>query len=401
MSERRLRQEVESVRELMPEPKPGRSSQPRRRGGPRQRSRLRRERAVRRAAVRYARWCRRHGRSTENAAERVHMCAATLRRWEVQWRRDHLRARPRGRPPERAERWVRNAILGVIVLLGPRVGVPTLRWLFPGVSRGELRELLARYRRVYRRRHGKTVRMLRWTRVGAVWAMDFGNPPVPIDRLYTKILAIRDLASGYQLEALPCPAERVELVIAILDSLVRCLGAPLVLKVDNGASFSPQELKVWAKKHGIVLLDSPPRTPQYNGSIEAGMGSIKVRSRWQAVLQGHPGEWTCDDVQAAVAQANETALPRGLGGATPAEAWKSRIPLTRTERTAFHARYRREERNERRSRGISPWVSLQHDEQASIDRMAIRRTLTALGFLLFRRRRVAPPVFHSRAREIL
>jgi hypothetical protein len=295
---------------------------------------------------------------------------------------------------------MRNVILLVIVLLGPRVGVPMLRKIFPDVARGELQELLERYRWIYRQRYRKTVRVLRWTRAGAVWAMDFGDPPAPIDTVYTKILAIRDLASGYQLEGLPCPRESVELVIGILDSLVRWQGAPLVLKVDNGPSFIAHELQEWAKEHGVLLLYSPPRTPEYNGSIEAGMGSIKVRSRWQATLHGHSGQWTCDDVEAAVAQANETSCPRGHDGPTPAIAWQSRTPIATAERPEFQAQYRRYERKERQSRGISPWVRLQHHEQASIDRVAISRTLIALGFLLFRRRRVARPVFHSRSQKI-
>jgi transposase InsO family protein len=330
----------------------------------------------------------------------LHVEAATLRRWETHWRRDRLRSRARGRPAKRPERWQREVILVVIGLLGPQIGVPTLERLFPGVSRGELRELLVRYRWICRRLHRKTLHVLHWTRTGAVWAMDFGDPPMPIDAVYRKILAIRDLASGYQLMGLACPQESAKLVIGILDALARWQGVPLVLKIDNGPSFLAEELKTWAKEHEVVLLYSPPGTPAYNGAIEAGMGSIKVRAGWHAAMHGRPAEWTCDDVEAAVAEANETARPHGRQGPTPAQAWTTRIPITTAERAAFRSRVRRFEREERHARGTSPWVRLQHYEQASIDRMAVRRALVAEGFLLIRRRRVSPPVFHSRAKNI-
>jgi hypothetical protein len=32
-----------------------------------------------------------------------------------------------------------------------------------------------------------------------VWAIDFAEPPQPIDGSYTRLLAVRDLGSGYQL----------------------------------------------------------------------------------------------------------------------------------------------------------------------------------------------------------
>jgi hypothetical protein len=42
------------------------------------------------------------------------------------------------------------------------------------------------------------MQVLHWTRPGAVWAIDFAEPPLPIEGSYSRLLAVRDLASGYQ-----------------------------------------------------------------------------------------------------------------------------------------------------------------------------------------------------------
>ncbi len=83
--------------------------------------------------------------------------------------------------------------------LGPRLGVPTLRTLFPPMARAELADLVQRYRRLWRQRHQQPLCVLHWQVPGTVWAMDFAEAPIPIDGIYPYLLAARDLASGAQL----------------------------------------------------------------------------------------------------------------------------------------------------------------------------------------------------------
>ena len=61
---------------------------------------------------------------------------------------------------------------------------------------------------------------------------------------------------------------------------------------------------------------------QASDAIEAGIGSLKTRTEEHATWQGHAAEWTCDDVEAARAEANATARPRGPSKPTPDEARK-------------------------------------------------------------------------------
>jgi hypothetical protein len=45
--------------------------------------------------------------------------------------------------------------------------------------------------------------VLHWQHPGTVWAMDHAEPHRPIDGRWPRILAVRDLASGYQVAWLP------------------------------------------------------------------------------------------------------------------------------------------------------------------------------------------------------
>ena len=328
----------------------------------------------------------------KNVAGHFQVAPRTLRRWGKSWRTDHLRAKRRGRPIRVIEQSVRQMVIAALAILGPDVGIPTLEWLFPQVSRGVLVNLQRRYRRLVRLSTRALVHGLRWHRPGAIWAVDFCTPPLPIDGLYTRILNVRDLASGTQILALPVQDEKASTVLTALEVALRWWGVPLVLKLDNGPAFIAGELRAWAAAKGIHLLYSPPMTPAYNGSIEAGTGSIETRTYHQAVRHERPWEWTCDDVKAAQLQANETARPSGRNGPTPDEAWAQREPLRDDERKAFEDAYRSYEAKERRERGVPDGVQLQRQEQASIDRLALGRTLIELGFLSIRRRRITPRI---------
>jgi transposase InsO family protein len=377
-----------------------RKAERRRRGPRRQRRRRETERIVRISALVFVRWARRHGLSIVQAATRLGLDPSTLGIWRARWGEDHLCPKERGRPVEPVSRDQRWSILAVFGLMGPQVGLPTLQSLFPDVARSALIDLQRRCREIFMRRAAWIVHTLRWTRAGAVWAIDFTKPPAPIEGLYTRLLVVRDLASGCVLIAIPALAENAILVVRVLESLFRWFGKPLVLKCDNGSPFIAGEVKDFLRREGVRTLYSPKETPEYNGAVEAGMGSIKVRAFWQAAINGRPGEWTCDDIEAAMRQANETGRPHGVGAPTPNESWMWRLPIRDAERETFEQAVSRFAREEYTQRGWLPMAGLQHHEQASIDRIAISRALIELGYLLIRRRRITPPVSVLRLRKI-
>jgi transposase-like protein len=377
-----------------------RKEERRRRGPRRQRRRREAERRVRMSALVFLRWVRRHGFSMAEAAGRLGIDPTTLWVWRQRWRSDRLRRKDRGRPVEPVSRDTLWSFLAVFGLMGPQVGLPTLQSLFPDLARSALVDLQRRCREIYLRGSVWIVHVLRWTRPGSVWAIDFADPPALIEGLYTKLLVVRDLASGYVLLAIPAIAESGALVARVLESLFKWIGRPLVLKSDNGGPFIAHEVKDLLASQGVYALYSPEGTPSYNGSVEAGIGSIKVRAFWHAATDGRPGDWTCDDIEAAVRQANDAGRPHGVAAPTPNESWLWRTPIKEAERARFAETCARFAREEYTQRGLLPMAELQHREQASIDRIAISRALIELGFLLIRRRRITPPVSILRRRKI-
>jgi hypothetical protein len=151
---------------------------------------------------------------------------------------------------------------------------------------------------------------------------------------------------------------------------------------------------------GVLALYSPPETPSYNGSIEAGIGSLEVRVFYESARHDRPGQWTCDDMVAARRQANATARPWGPQKPTPDQAWQSREPIDNGELQAFRSAYDRHRQAECIQRGIVAWESCGTNVQASVDRVAISRTLIERGFLLVRRRRITPPITARKWRRI-
>jgi transposase InsO family protein len=290
---------------------------------------------------------------------------------------------------QRPETEVRNQVIALLGLMGPATSVRTLQELFPWVARRELEDLAARFRRVHRCRHQPLAYVLRWLWPGTVWAMDFTEPPARVDGTYKAILLVRDLASGNDLLSLPSHAQSAEVVCAALQALFALYGAPLVIKSDNGSAFDAEATRELLRASGVLQLLSPPGTPSYNGSCEAGIGGLKTRAHHEAARHGRPGEWTCDDVEAARCIGNATARPRGHAGPTPDAAWRDRAPIPSHARGALHQTVIRltTEVGDDLMHGMhstrpAPWLA------ASIERIAITRALLEHGHLELRRRRI-------------
>jgi transposase InsO family protein len=368
---------------------------PARRGPARQRERRRREHAARRHAAEVGRKLAARGWAWRTIAELLHVAGRTLR----QWCRDLLDwLRPAawlGRPVTRSPRECRQAAIDLLDELGPGVGVPTLRECFPGMRRAELADLLSRYRRVWRARHQVPLRILDWPVAGRVWAIDFAEPPVPIDGRYRYLVAVRDLASGRQLAWRPLAEATGAESAAVLAGLFAEHGPPLVVKCDNGGAFTGPAVGELLATHGVERLVSPPSWPRYNGSVEAGIGSLKDRTEARAARQGHAGYWTADDVAGALAEANTLARPHGPAGPSPEALWSSRTPITTDERVAFAAavsRHRVSEACGAEANGVP--------SEPAKARAAVRRALEECGYLHYSRRRILPAITRRKAARL-
>jgi hypothetical protein len=164
------------------------------------------------------------------------------------------------------------------------------------------------------------------------------------------------------------------------------------VKCDNGSAFISGAVADWLAVHGVWGLYSPPSWPRYNGSVEAGIGSLKDRTESWAARAGRSGQWTWDDVAGACAEANTLARPRGPAGPSPEELWSGRRALTSAERTAFRAAV------------AEAWRAPEQPAESCVEggavvqsgrglaRCAIRLALERCGYLHDKRRSIPPPL---------
>jgi transposase InsO family protein len=306
-------------------------------------------------------------------------------------------ARRRGPLPCQPREEEKRTLLALVALLGARIGFERVRWFVPYLSRRVARRWLSKCRRDWATAQERGLRVLKWTRPGTVWALDFSEAPTRIEGRYRYLLSVRDLSSGRQLLALPCHDATEATATAALRALLLQHGAPLVVKADNGSAFIAFAFRALLEDHGVTLLYSPPRTPKYNGACEAGIGGLKTRAHHLAAWADRPGEWTCEDVERARCAGNERGRPFGRREPTPNEAWVRRVAPTEEQRDAFRDAVQRHMEAFRASRSSEPGRSRLALER----RTAISRALTEFGYLEFRTRRVSQPITPSLSAGII
>lgn len=370
---------------------------------PRHRERMQRKRELERDlridVMAHCRWTRRCGMKLSEAAGNLGIRPDLVVEWERRWQVNRLQPKPRGRKFEDLDWPTRVMLMGIFNLMGPGIGLESLSAVLPSnTQRNALERYLERYKRIHIRKNRVVVHVLRWHIPGTVWAIDFADAPQPIDGLYPYVLLVRDLASGDVLMALPVSDKEQAGVVQALESLFKQHGTPLVLKADWG--FAGKGIADLLEKNQVAHLLSPPRLPSYNGAIEAGVGSIKTRAHHEAARHGHPGEWNCEDVEAARLQANETAHPWGAAAPTPDIAWIERQGITEVQRAAFLKTIEDLRPKVQEELQYLPGIPLGPKDQAAVDRVAIGRALVAHGLLSFRRSRITLPIKALSCRKV-
>ncbi len=372
---------------------------PHRRGGGQQ-PRRRWEHELRGHVVWLSEQWHEQGYTRQRQGELLHLAPRTLRQWNYDRTQRPNTPVLLGRPVHRAAVEKRNVVLRLLDDLGSATGLPSLRECFPDMLRAELDDLLRRYRRVWRMRHEQAWRVLTWTVPGSVWAMDFTLAPAAVDGQFPYLLAVRDLASSQQLLWLPVDAADSETTCVALMMFFARYGAPLVLKSDNGSAFKAAATQALLRQWQVTALFSPPYYPQYNGAIEAGIGSLTTRTEHQAARHGHAGYWTGDDVAAAQAQANSSARPHGPTGPTPAQLWAGRIPMTATQRQRFAEALVEQRQQAHVDEGQPMYGPWGQKEEAAMERRAIERALVEHDYLLFQRRCIPLPITRKKVARI-
>jgi transposase InsO family protein len=358
-----------------------------RRGFAGQKAALKEQRALRQNLLEYFWELLGRGLKRVVAAAAMAIPLRTLQKWEKDEVETGLELRPLGRRPLRGSVKERNKALKTLVDNGPCVGVPTLMKLHPELCREELADIKKRYVRILEKRYKPVIRKLTWTRPGTVWAMDFTEPPNPMEEIFEQILLVEDLASGLPIDVTCLPGKTSRVVAAVLRNLFEQHGAPLVLKADNDSCFRSWRVRKVLEEWNVFLLLSPPRSPWYNGAVEHCIGDLKRFALYRALRDGRPSHWRCDDVSGA---SEFMRCVVRADGRTRKETFDERKSLTLDERIRFLCTYDRKERRARAKLGLDPYEKLGPGARSKVDRLALEWALVECGYLFFRSRRISP-----------
>jgi transposase InsO family protein len=362
----------------------------------RQQPRRLKEHEARISAVAMCEALRAAGHSCLQAAWRLNLQPRTLSYWRQQFLANVLQPVLRGRPCHEVAEPVRREIVARIDAEGPHLGMPTLRSLMPDVRRCQLLDLQDRYRAWHCEHLRVVLHRLTWAVPGTVWAIDHSDPPMPVDGGYAAILALRDLASGFQIAWLSVVDQTAEATVAALAPIINYYGAPLVIKSDNGSAFKSDAFARLLSEHEIIHLRSPARTPRYNGSCEAGIGAMKVRTEHFAARAGHISQWRSADLNRAIAQANNIHRSETDPHRSAADRWAERTATTSQQRAELKHLIAAH-------RAVLIEASAEFESpcnESSITRKAISQALVDLELLSFNRRRIHPPLNSSRLAKI-
>jgi transposase InsO family protein len=209
--------------------------------------------------------------------------------------------------------------------------------------------------------------------------------------VFPYVLLVRDLASSRQLLAMPALAPDASMAMAALQELFLEHGPPLVLKSANGSSFLALAFQELLAGLGVTPLLSPPVTPEYNGSIEAGNGSLKAHARLEALRHGRM-IWSCDDLEAACRCANTCTRPWGDHGPSPDQRWETRHPITHSERQNFQKTLDQTKKRVMIEQDLHASDLARRELRAAVDRTATRQALESLGYLMVLGGPIRPPL---------
>ncbi len=278
----------------------------------------------------------------------------------------------------------------MLLVVGPGVGVETLREMFGTVPHRQLGELKRRMKAVMKRREGYRQKRLRWLVPGATWAMDFTKARAKLRGGATHLLVVRDLASGMRLAMVPSVNECGLVARETLEKLILMHGAPLVIKHDGGGAFTCGLTKRLLRRFGILALRSPCYTPRYNGSCERDIGWTKLRIANTAWVAGHPGTWTAQDLERTRALMNLTSR---CGDRSARAAFEGRPRITEDRRRAFKRLWLSLIRSARMTHARRFGRMPDAKQRAAMRRQTLQQALLEQRYLTIRRGRLSTPDF--------
>lgn len=131
-------------------------------------------------------------------------------------------------------------------------------------------------------------------------------------------------------------------VVEYLERAFEELGPPLVLKQDNGSPLNGDEVVELCDRYGVVLLNSPPRYPGFNGKKERNFRD--VRGFVRALARHRVGGSLEQRIELAIHDLDVERPRPVLGGRTATEVFEQdRRPLPDSRRFRMEVETRQRE----------------------------------------------------------
>lgn len=163
-------------------------------------------------------------------------------------------------------------------------------------------------------------------------------------------------------------------VVEYLEKAFAETGPPLVLKQDNGSPLNGEEVRQLCDRHGVVLLNSPPRYPGFNGKKERNFRD--VRGFVRALARHGVGDSLEQRIELAIHDLDVERPRPVLGGRTATEVFEQdRRPLP--DRRRFRMEVETRQRELEANAGTRA-------ELAAARRRAVTEVLSKHGLLVWK-----------------
>ncbi|HID46806.1 MAG TPA: transposase [Chromatiaceae bacterium] len=144
------------------------------------------------------------------------------------------------------------------------------------ISRREFNQLVIAVRRDHQRDRSAALKQVIWKRPDVVWALDGTEYKAGFADRKLHIQNLQDLCSAYKFTPLATGQTPLgEQIAGHLDNQFARYGPPMFIKRDNGGNLNHLAVNQLLEDAMVVPINSPVRTPPYNGAVERAQGELK------------------------------------------------------------------------------------------------------------------------------
>ena len=199
---------------------------------------------------------------------------STVARWLKRYRNGEAVCRKRGYPKQEYDlAFLEGRIKSDIKHSRKRSkGTGLLKQLAP---RRVIRSMVKAARNELNKKRRDECCHVRWNRPGSVWAMDDTLLKYDPDGRKRYLTNIQDLSSRFKFSYDTTVEPTGENIATRLEQLFKQHGPPLFIKRDNGSNFCSEAVNDVLRKYLVIPINSPVKSPTYNGAIERSQGEIK------------------------------------------------------------------------------------------------------------------------------